>query len=302
MTVANLQAIYEAAYLRHRALFFQALEINAAAIDPFIDMFAMVMQSTTREESYSFSDQVPAMKQWLDERPMSRLRVQNFRLENLDFANGIEIDRNDLMDDRIGLHDPRIRSLAEGAARHRLTQLRGLFNDGFANLGYDGQPFFSDTHPRSFDGGTQSNKETDVLDADSFKAAVTKLHTITDEEGEYLQNQVTHLIVGSDLWWTAKALMENERDAAGATNVLRGAAMPVELKGLAAGTWFVADLSKAIKPYINQKRAPVQFVAAVDPTLPHHFHQKMLEFGADYRGNMGYAMWQLVVGSDGSTP
>lgn len=287
-----------------RSLFFQALEFEESSVMAIINLLAMRVTSTRTQEEYNWSEAVPAMREWIDERPINRLGVQQFSLVNLDFANGIEVDRNDLMDDRLGLLSPRIQSLAVAASRHKLDLLRSLLNLAFTTgLSYDAVSFYNDAHPRR-DGGTQDNDESGsgVLDDGSFRTGSTKLETITDERGEFLQNNTTHLVIGPENRFVAAEVLLSERLASGATNVtgLVSDAVPIKLNGLTSGHFHLFDLSKPIKPFVFQERTPVQFTDLSDPSETEHFHRKKLFWGADYRGNMGYALWQLAVGSDGS--
>lgn len=285
-----------------RALFFQSLEFAEANVNQVIDLLTMRISSSSPIEEYNWSDAVPSMREWIDERPINRLGVQQHSITNLDFANGIEVDRNDLMDDKLGLLAPRIQSLAMAAARHKMDLLRGLLNGVFTtSVAYDGVSLCNNAHPRR-DGGTQDNNQSGggVLASGSFQAAVTALETLTDERGEFLNNGVTHLIVGPDNRFTAADLLQSERLASGATNVNRNIAQPIVITGLTTALFFVADLSKPLKPLIFQERTPVQFVTMADPDDAEHFHRKKLFWGADYRGNAGTGLWQLIVGSDGT--
>lgn len=299
MSVAGYQAKLAEANKTYRALFFQALEFEMAKADALASALAMVVQSSGSSEKYNFSDAVPPMKEWLDERPISRLAVQNFEVINRRYANGVEVDSDDLADDKLGLLAPRIQNLAKAAAAHKLSLFRILMNTAFTTgLAYDGVSFFNASHPRS-SGGVQDNLQTGALDSPNYQAATTKLEVITDEEGEFLESEVTHLIVGPENRYTALELVENERDSSGATNVTRGSAEVIVMKGLTSGYWFVADLSKPIKPFVWQDRDPVRFDAQDNPADEERFMRNKARWGATYRGAAGLAMWQLMVGSVG---
>jgi phage major head subunit gpT-like protein len=61
--------------------------------------------------------------------------------------------------------------------------------------------------------------------------------------------------------------------------------------------WYLLDTSRIIKPLIFQRRKPVEFVALDKPTDQEAFMSGRYYYGADYRGNFGYALWQLAYGS-----
>ncbi len=72
-----------------------------------------------------------------------------------------------------------------------------------------------------------------------------------------------------------------------ASNVQAGAATP----------WFLLDTTKAIKPFIFQKRKDYKFVAMDQETDEAVFSRKQFRYGVDARCNVGYGLWQLAFGS-----
>lgn len=65
-----------------------------------------------------------------------------------------------------------------------------------------------------------------------------------------------------------------------------------------AGTpWFLADLSRALKPIILQKRKAWEFVAKDRPDDDNVFDKKEFKYGVDARHNVGYGFWQFCWGS-----
>jgi len=297
MSVAGLRAQLVNANRGYRALFFQALETNAAIYDPIINAIAERVPSMSSDESHSFSHAIPSMEEWIDERPISRLGVDGFTIPNRSYANGIEIDRDHLADDKLGIFAPRIRGLAEAAARHKMNLIRDLLNNGDSAVGYDAVNFFATTHPRD-SGGTQSNLlTTAALDDANYEAAVQQLEGLTDEVGEPLAVEATHLIVPTNLRHTAAKILNASTLASGATNINAGTASLLVVKGLTASNWFVADLGKSLKPIIFQDRQAVQFIGQDNPTDEQMFNRKKFRFGSDYRGAMGYAFWQTIVQS-----
>lgn len=302
MSVAGLAARLTEANKGFRALFFQTLEQKMADIAPIRDALFMRIPSAGSGEEWNFTDAIPNMEEWVDERTISRLRVQGKFTPNRSYANGLEIDRDDLMDDRLGLFNPRIRALAEGAARHQIQQVRSLLDTGATagNNSYDGVSFFNTAHPR-FSGGTQSNRLTSAaLNDANYEAAVTALEEMTDERGEPLTLMATHLIVPSALKHTANrivnaSLVESSGGAA-ISNVNAGTAEVLTIKGLSSSTnWYVADLSRELKPLIWLDRMAVQFTSQDSPSDEAVFHQKKFRFGADYRAGYDYGFWQTII-------
>lgn len=68
--------------------------------------------------------------------------------------------------------------------------------------------------------------------------------------------------------------------------------------GGGSGTpWFLLCTSQVIKPLLFQSRKPPQLVAQDQPTDEQVFMRNSYRYGVDYRGNVGYGLWQLAYGS-----
>lgn len=65
-----------------------------------------------------------------------------------------------------------------------------------------------------------------------------------------------------------------------------------------AGTpWFLLDTSKAVMPFIYQRRRAAQFVNLDNLDDPNVFHRNEFLYGVDGRWNAGYGLWQLAYAS-----
>lgn len=65
----------------------------------------------------------------------------------------------------------------------------------------------------------------------------------------------------------------------------------------AGSPWFLVDDTRGVKPWILQMRKKPQFVAMHDETDERVFMAKEFRYGVDWRGNVGYGLWQLAYGS-----
>lgn len=61
--------------------------------------------------------------------------------------------------------------------------------------------------------------------------------------------------------------------------------------------WYLADLSRSLKPIILQNRKPFTFVPMDHPDDPNVFHKKQFIYGVDGRMNVGFGFWQFAVHS-----
>lgn len=61
--------------------------------------------------------------------------------------------------------------------------------------------------------------------------------------------------------------------------------------------WFLLDVSKAVRPFIFQKRRDYQFVAMDKADDEGVFMRKQYRYGVDARVNAGYGLWQFAYAS-----
>lgn len=261
---------------------------------------AMEVPSTTSENQYQWLGEVPGMKEWVDERTLEDLKAWDYTIKNKDWESTIAVDRNAIEDDQLGIIRPRVMSLAVAAKTHPDELVFSLLAQGFSRTCFDGQYFFDTDHPLA-DGSTQSNKITLALDATGLKTALATLRRLKGWTGRPLNLKATHLVVPPELEWTARELLQAERDASGATNILRGAIPNIIVSPYLADTnnWFVLDASKPVKPLIFQMRKRPEFVSMDDPKQSETvFMRKKYLYGVDARYNVGYGLYQLAVGSE----
>lgn len=136
---ANLQGIYRS----FSTIFNQALDIATS----MWDKVAMPTPSTGKSVDYKWLGDFPTMKEWVGERVIKDLSAFGYEITNKAFEATIEVDRDDIMDDEIGVYTPMIQGLAQAAKAHPDTLVFALLAAGFATACYDGQYFFDTDHP-----------------------------------------------------------------------------------------------------------------------------------------------------------
>jgi phage major head subunit gpT-like protein len=79
-------------------------------------------------------------------------------------------------------------------------------------------------------------------------------------------------------------------------NTLKGTADLLVIPQLANDpkSWYLLDVSRAIRPFIFQLRSAPQFVQFTDPKSESVFRRKKFVYGVDARGNAGYGLWFLA--------
>lgn len=191
---------------------------------PLWNRVAMMVPSTGSSMDYKWLGAFPMLREWLGDRVVKNLTAFNYVIMNKDFEGTVELDRNDVEDDQVGVYRPMIQGLSANAVLHPDSLIFKLLKDGFATVGYDGQFFFDTDHP----------------------------------------------VAGASV-----------------ANTDGGAGTP----------WFLLDVSKPIKPLIYQERKKPQFISKDQLTDENVFMRKKFLYGVDYRGNVGYGLWQLAWGS-----
>ncbi len=138
-------------YRAFSTIFNQALE----AVSPMWPTIAMQVPSTGRSVDYKWLGNFPMMREWLGDRVIKDLSAYHYEITNKDYESTIEVDRNDIEDDQIGVYTPMIQGLAQAAKEHPDYLVFALLAAGFTTTCFDGQYFFDTDHPVG--ASTQSN-------------------------------------------------------------------------------------------------------------------------------------------------
>lgn len=291
---ATLQSIYRG----FKVIFNQAFQ----AAQPLYLRLATVVPSSTKEEEYKWLGKVPRMREWIGDRVIQNLAAYGYTIKNRDWEATVGVDRNDIVDDSIGIYNPLIQALAQSAALHPDELVFELLVNGFTQKCYDGQPFFAVEH---VDGNqpAQSNTTTVKLSATSYAAARSAMMSYKDEHGRPLRIVPNLLVVPPQLEPTGLEILQAERLANGATNIYRNSAELLVAPELSDNptAWFLLDTTKPVKPLIFQQRKRPEFVAKDRPDDDTVFMKKEYLYGVDSRDNAGYGLWQLAYGSTGTT-
>ena len=145
----NLVAIFAAFNVLFQTAF--------AAYVPTYKQVAMEVDSTTEEENYAWLGAWPEMREWIGERQFKNLKNCKFSIVNKDWESTVEIPRNNILDDKIGIFKPMFQEQGRSVAAHPDKLVYGLLAAGFVEKCYDGVAFFSDAH--KVGKGTVSNMD-----------------------------------------------------------------------------------------------------------------------------------------------
>lgn len=267
------------------------------------DVMGMIMETTSNSDSekYGWLGEVAQLTEWKDERTLRGLKDFDFTIENVDYESTLKVNKNVMDDDQLGAVKIRIRDLAARAKTHS----RKLFFDkiavGTVDLGYDGVPFFSNSHPES--GSNQDNLlgwsasgavPTTAEFSTAFKAARAAMRGFVDDQGEPRNegDMKLKVVCGTALESAVEETL-NATIIDSTTNALKGAATKLVTGRLSGLDWYLLDESGEIKPFVLQKRSPIKFESMEKGERA--FMRKELLFGVDYRIGFDYGVWYKAI-------
>ena len=293
-----------------RSEFFSRFENTAT----YFQDLATRIASNSDSETYRWLGSVPRMREWGTGRLARGLRTESYSVENLKYEATLEVDRDEIADDKTGQIRIRVGELAARAATHKdylVAQL--LINGATAGFNsYDGVSFFNDNHA-SGDSGNQDNKlVADVDDADhptpedfkaALKQAIAALLGFKDDRGEPMALSATGLVcvVPTTMYLTALEAV-NATILNNNSNALQGAARIVTFPWLSTATrWYLLKTDGVVRPFIFQDREPLEFTALTEDSDEGFRREKFL-YGVRARYRLTYGYWQNAVQVDFNTP
>lgn len=132
-----------------------------AGVKIYWPTIAMRVPSTTAKEIYAWLSAFPKMREWLGDRVIQNLAASDMEIVNKDFELTIEVDRNDIEDERLGLFQPIIAMGGDSCAKQPDELIFPLITNGFDTACFDGQYFFDTDHPHIKADGTSESVSND---------------------------------------------------------------------------------------------------------------------------------------------
>lgn len=273
---------------------------------------AMVVPSTGKGMDYAWLSRFPKMRKWVGDKHLKALKLGKYYVANEDWETTIEVLRNDLEDDQIGIYSVQAQMAGESAGELFGDILTALKNNAFTATGMDGVAYYSTAHVLTDSSGvetTYSNKGTVALSAASLTAVVasygaarTAVMGCKDEEGQPLGLVPDLLEVPPALEAVANIIANAEKLADDSPNPYRGTCrVKVNPRLTSATAWFLHVSNKgALKPFVIQNRKSPVFVSQTSMDTPDVFMRGAYKFGAEARAAGAYGFWQLSYGSTGA--
>lgn len=262
--------------------------------------------SSARSNVYPFIAQQLKMRRWIGPRQAQNLAERVYQLFNQKFEGTVELDRDDIRYDTLGMFTTvTVPQLGYAAKKHPdLLALNTLTSN--TDISYDGLSLFNSAH-LSFNGaGTYSNDFTTApFTAANFNSAWAAMTAYTGEDGTSL-GITPNLVIGGPLMKLPFLQVLNSTNiatsgiapanvsVASVDNQLKGWADILIIPEMTGTSWFLADTTKGINPLIFQE-AEAPFFRSRDNMLdPKVFDQDVFTYGADYSGAMGVSLPFLI--------
>lgn len=272
---------------------------------------AMLVPSGSSQNDYSWLSRFPRMRKWIGDKVAKALEAFSYTIVNDDFEATVEVDRNHIEDDQLGIYSPQAQEAGFSARQLPDEIVADLKNGAFTNTCYDGQYFYDTDHPvGDGEGGTTSvsNKGTKVLSAASraaiaasYGAARIAIMSFKDDEGRPLSLVPDTLEVPPALETVANTIANSDKLDDDTSNPYKGTCKVIVNPRLTSDTaWFLHVTSRPVKPFIYQERKKPVFVSQTDMNADDVFNRKKYKFGAEARAAGGYAFWQMSYGSTGT--
>lgn len=117
------------------------------ATEPLYPRIAIEVPSSTGEEVYPWLGQFPNLREWIGDRVIKTLVIHGFAITNRKFETTVEVPREKIEDDSVGVFSPMFQEMGANAKQHPDSLIFELLANGFTEACYDKKPFFASDHP-----------------------------------------------------------------------------------------------------------------------------------------------------------
>jgi len=296
ITPASLKALQVTLDLRFKQAY--------AAAQPISPRIASTIQSGARANVYPLHAKVAKLRPWDGERKINNAKAYKYQLDNQSFELTIEVDRDDMEDDSIGVYSGLVDEMGMSARMWPDDLVFSTILEGENVNAYDDVPFFSNSH--ALGSSTIDNLfATTALTASNFASVRASMMEYAGEDGESLMVRPDVLLVPPALEVTARKIVQAstivDSGTTGAVdNVLRGLCEVIvapQLSASAGGsdsTWYLLDTTRPIRPFVFQQRQAPEMVMLTNPNDEHVMMRNKFIYGVKARGAGGFGPFWLA--------
>jgi phage major head subunit gpT-like protein len=298
--------------------------LDGAAANSWVPEVANQFSSNQATETYAGVGVAPAMREWLGEKQIKRLKDYSLTITNKDWESTLGVYLKDLNRDKTGQLMMKINELSQRGVEHDAKLLSALINtgdDGDDSLAYDGQFFFDTDHVVNNSGTINNDISVDISAlpigdttgahgtttapsagemALSILTAIQSLYGFKDDQGEPTnQNAKSFVIMVPTTFWAAtQSGVSLSNLTQGFNNPLANFGMSLKVVQNPRLSWttafavFVADQSR--KPLIAQVEDGPR-VEVLGEGSDHAFKNKEHLYSVIKSGNVGYGAFDKAV-------
>jgi phage major head subunit gpT-like protein len=226
--------------------------------------------STSRATRHAWLAKVPKLQKYVGEKQVERLSTRDYVITNDKYSLTLEIPEEDLDDDQVGLYGKTAEMMGNQAAKWPDDMLLEAIQKGKTLLAYDGQPFFSTSHPVNTDRpglGTFSNLLTNKpLNAANFGAVWQAMMGFLGDDGRPLPVMPFMTLVDPSNAIAVRQILNNTVTGVNVTgspggavavgNVLQGMTDQLVIPELGSepGVWYMLASLGGLNPFLYQVR------------------------------------------------
>jgi len=286
-------------------------------------MVATEASSTTSKNIYPFISKFPSFREWIGETVLENVATRDYTLSNKRFKLAFELDIDTINDDQYGIFSSTVADAARSRREFDDVQIFAALEAGGTTNCWDGQTFFSTSHPVNVDSsgaGTWSNSLigasydwTTNSPAAVFALARAAMMKFPRDDGKRIGVVPDTIICGPDMEQYALKAIEATFIAevikngstpvggAGVTNVYQGKARVIVTPWVGSSTrMYLLCTSRGLKPLLKQMREDRGLVPQVDPSLPNVADNNTFRWHHVLREGFGYTLPQFAMQVGGS--
>lgn len=123
--------------------------------------------SGSAQNIYGWLMKFPQMREWPKgaRRQARNIAERTYALANKKYETTVEVAREDIEDDNLGMYRPIVQAAGQEASDHVDRGVFGVLDDGYRTTCFDGKPFFASDHPRhaNEDGSGANETESNLI-------------------------------------------------------------------------------------------------------------------------------------------
>ncbi len=292
ITQGNLEAVFTGL----KATFNESVQTTE---QERISRLMEVVPSSTGTEKYPVATLLGDLEEVLDEVTITSIGTFVQSVPNRTFARIVQVRRDDVADDNIGVYRPGVRQLGRRAALYPLRLGAEVLLSGLTDEWIDGTTVFADDH--EWVGGLSwSNRSDAALDADNFESAVSALETRVGPDGAPLGLQPDLLVCGPSNRAAAEGILEVQYlDGGGSNRHYKKCDLLVLSRFGSSAAWFVMD-TDPVRPMVLQDREGPEFTAKDSPDDADAFYRELYAYKARRRCAVAVLAPWLIQASAGA--